>query len=119
MIYHETIFSRITAVVVYSFFIFFSLLISLFSSSFLLFNCITHHNYAIEKYLAEHIGYNAPEIYEVPSKAEPMRRQLPLTRQLTGALLKERRNFLEDELARLKITRRVLSAKTGVAFCPV
>jgi hypothetical protein len=71
-------------------------------------------NYALEKYLAEHIGYNAPEIYEVPSKAEPMRRQLPITRQLTGALLKERRNFLEDELARLKITRRVLSAKTGV-----
>jgi len=71
-------------------------------------------NYALEKYLAEHIGYNAPEIYEVPSKAEPMRRQLPITRQLTGALLKERRNFLEDEMARLKITRRVLSAKTGV-----
>jgi len=71
-------------------------------------------NYALEKYLAEHIGYNAPEIYEVPSKAEPMRRQLPITRQLTGALLRERRNFLEDELARLKITRRVLSAKTGV-----
>jgi hypothetical protein len=71
-------------------------------------------NYALEKYLAEHLGYNAPEIYEVPSKAEPMRRQLPLTRQITGALLKERRNFLENEMARLKITRRSLSQKTGV-----
>ena len=71
-------------------------------------------NYAIEKHLDGFLGYSKPEIYEVPSKDEPMRRVTPITRQLGGILLKERRNFLEDEMARLKITRRVLSGKTGV-----
>ena len=71
-------------------------------------------NYAIEKHLDGFLGYSKPEIYEVPSKDEPMRRVTPITRQLGGILLKERRNFLENEMARLKITRRVLSGKTGV-----
>lgn len=71
-------------------------------------------NYAIEKHLNGFLGYTKPEIYEVPSKDEPMRRVLPITRQFAGVLMKERRNFLEKEMARLKITRRVLSGKTGV-----
>jgi len=71
-------------------------------------------NYAIEKHLNGFLGYTKPEVYEVPSKDEPMRRVLPITRQFAGVLMKERRNFLEDEMARLKITRRVLSGKTGV-----
>ena len=31
-----------------------------------------------------------------------------------GILLNERRNFFEDELARLKINRKILTSKTGV-----
>lgn len=71
-------------------------------------------NYAIEKHLDGFLGYSKPEIYEVPSKDEPMRRVTPITRQLGGILLKERRNFLENEMARLKVSRRRLSGKTGV-----
>lgn len=71
-------------------------------------------NYAIEKHLDGFLGYSKPEIYEVPSKDAPMRRVTPITRQLGGILLKERRNFLENEMARLKVSRRRLSGKTGV-----
>lgn len=71
-------------------------------------------NYAIEKHLNGFLGYSSPEIYEVPSKEEPMRRQLPITRQISGILLRERKNFLEKEMARLKMSRRSLSGKTGV-----
>ena len=60
------------------------------------------------------LGYSKPEIYEVPSKDEPMRRVTPITRQLGGILLKERRNFLENEMARLKISQQCAVRKTGV-----
>tara|TARA_R100001460_G_scaffold76057_2_gene117163 strand:- start:233 stop:3730 length:3498 start_codon:yes stop_codon:yes gene_type:complete len=72
-------------------------------------------NYKMEKWLAESIGViNTPEIYQVPTREKPLRRQTPISRQTFGILLQERRNFFEDEMARLKIPRRVLSSKTGV-----
>ena len=71
-------------------------------------------NYRLEKFLADSIGTNAPEIYEFPTRDEPMRRQTPISRQFAGILLQERKNFLESEMARLKISRRKLSQKTGV-----
>jgi len=39
---------------------------------------------------------------------------MPISRQLSGILMQERRNFLEDEMARLKLSRRSLAGKTGV-----
>lgn len=71
-------------------------------------------NYRLEQLLADSIGLNPPEIYEFPTRDEPMRRQTPISRQFAGVLLQERRNFLENEMARLKISRRKLSQKTGV-----
>ncbi len=71
-------------------------------------------NYAIEEYLAEKFGTTAPEIYASPTRKEPLRRQIPLTRQLTGALLQERRNFFEQEVERLKITRSQVARRTGI-----
>lgn len=71
-------------------------------------------NYRLEQLLADSIGLNPPEIYEFPTRDEPMRRQTPISRQFAGILLQERRNFLENEMARLKISRRKLSQKTGV-----
>lgn len=72
-------------------------------------------NYAIENYLADSLGVtSAREIYEVPTREEPLRRKTPLLRQVSGILLNERKNFLEEELARLKISNRILSQKTGV-----
>jgi hypothetical protein len=71
-------------------------------------------NYAIENYLADSLGIDAREIYEVPTREEPLRRKTPIMRQVSGILLNERKNFLEEELARLKISNRILSQKTGV-----
>ena len=72
-------------------------------------------NHRMEKFLAESVGIiNASEIYQVPTREEPLRRQTPISRQTFGILLQERRNFFENEMARLKIPRRVLSSKTGV-----
>lgn len=71
-------------------------------------------NYRLEQLLADSIGLNPPEIYEFPTRDEPMRRQTPISRQFAGILLQERRNFLENEMARLKVSRRKLSQKTGV-----
>ena len=71
-------------------------------------------NYQIEKYMAESLGYNAPDIYETPTKEEPLRRQLPISRQFSGILVQERKNYLEREMARLKISRRKLSQRTGI-----
>lgn len=71
-------------------------------------------NFALEELLAESIGTKAPEIYEMPTRDAPLRRVTPITRQTYGILRQERRNFFEDELARLKINRKILSSKTGV-----
>ena len=78
-------------------------------------------NYALQKRIQEMTGesswlpkFTAPEELELATRAETPRRMLPITRQLTGALLRERKNFLEKEMARLKISPRKLSQKTGV-----
>lgn len=71
-------------------------------------------NYALEKMLAESIGSKPSEIYQVPTREEPLRRVTPISRQTFGILRQERKNFLEKEMARLKISRRSLSGKTGV-----
>ena len=67
-------------------------------------------NFAIQEYLAETIGTKATEIYEMPTRDAPLRRVTPITRQTFGILQQERRNFFEDELGRLKISRRILSS---------
>jgi hypothetical protein len=71
-------------------------------------------NFALEEMLAESIGTKAPEIYEMPTRDAPLRRVTPITRQTFGILQQERRNFFEDELARLKLNRSILTSKTGV-----
>ena len=71
-------------------------------------------NFAIQKMLAESIGTKPGEIYESPTRDAPLRRNTPILRQTYGILLNERRNFFEDELARLKINRKILTSKTGV-----
>jgi len=50
----------------------------------------------------------------MPTRDAPLRRVTPITRQTFGILQQERRNFFEDELARLKLNRSILTSKTGV-----
>jgi len=71
-------------------------------------------NNAIERLLSEKIGTTPSEVYELGTREEKLRRTIPLSRQITGALISEGRNTLEKEMARLKIPRRVLHRKTGV-----
>lgn len=71
-------------------------------------------NFAIEKMIAESLGVDASEIYEVATREEPLRRQTPITRQMFGILLNERKNRFEEELEKLKISKRVIQSKTGV-----
>ena len=78
-------------------------------------------NYALQKNIQEMTGgsswlpkYTAPEAYQSGTRDEPLRRQIPITRQVAGILLRDRRNFLENEMARLKISKKKLLQKTGV-----
>jgi hypothetical protein len=78
-------------------------------------------NYALQKNIQEFTSqsswlpqYTAPEAYQPGTRDEPLRRQIPITRQVAGILLRDRRNFLEEEMARLKISPRKLLQKTGV-----
>lgn len=71
-------------------------------------------NYALEKYLAENLGIDARDIYEVPTREEPLRRVAPITRQTSGILRQQRKNFFESELDRLQIPRSRITKKTGV-----
>ena len=78
-------------------------------------------NYALQKKLQEVTGgsswlpeFTAPKRYESGTRDAPTRRQIPITRQLTGALLRDRKNFLESEMARLKMSKRKLLQRTGV-----
>jgi len=71
-------------------------------------------NYALEKMLSDSLGTETREIYQVPTREEPLRRTTPISRQTFGILLNERKNFLESEMARLKISKRILSQRTGV-----
>ena len=71
-------------------------------------------NYRIEELLSDYLGTNPSEVYESPTRAEPIRRDLPILRQTSGVLLRERKNVLEKELDRLKIRRNELFQKTAV-----
>lgn len=72
-------------------------------------------NFAIEKYLSESIGViDSSEIYESPTRAGVLRRTTPLTRQYMGILKQERKNWFEKELDTLKISKRIISRKTGI-----
>lgn len=71
-------------------------------------------NYKIEEYLSEQLGIKQAEYYESGTRAEKLRRIAPITRQTMGILLQERKNFFEEEIARLKIPRSVINARTGV-----
>ena len=71
-------------------------------------------NYKIEEYLSELIGTQPSETYQSPTRAEDLRRTTPFSRQVYGVLYNERKNRFEKELADLKISRRIVFAKTGV-----
>ena len=71
-------------------------------------------NFALEEYIAGKMGLEAREIYELPTRAEPLRRTAPITRQTAGILRQQRKNFFESELDRLDIPRSRVTKKTGV-----
>lgn len=71
-------------------------------------------NYRIQELIENKYGIKAPEPLERATRGAPLRRMTPITRQTQGILLKERKNILEKEMARLKISPRKLSQKTGV-----
>jgi len=71
-------------------------------------------NYAIEDALSKAWGFDKAQVYESATREEPLRRVTPLTRQTYGVLLNERKNFFEKEIARLKISKRVIESRTNV-----
>ena len=71
-------------------------------------------NFALEEYIAGKMGMEARELYEVPTRAEPLRRTAPITRQTAGILRQQRKNFFEEEIDRLNIPRSRITKKTGV-----
>ena len=71
-------------------------------------------NNRIQELIEEKYGIKAPEPLERASRGEPLRRVTPITRQTQGILIKQRKNILEKEMARLKISSRKLTQKTGV-----
>ena len=71
-------------------------------------------NYEIERYLSDTLGVKQAEYYEAATRADKLRRIAPITRQTMGILMQDRRNTFEKEIARLKIPRSVITAKTGV-----
>ncbi len=71
-------------------------------------------NFALEEYIAGMMGKEARELYEVPTRAEPLRRTAPITRQTAGILRQQRKNFFEEEIDRLNIPRSRITKKTGV-----
>ena len=70
-------------------------------------------NYKIEKYLSELMGHRVTDVYETPTRSEPLRRFTPLTRQTYGYLLRDEGNFLEKELDRLKLRKNFINQNTG------
>ena len=71
-------------------------------------------NFAIEEALSDAYGFKRAEVYESATREEPLRRVVPLTRQTYGILLQERKNFFEKELARLKMSKRIIESRTSV-----
>lgn len=70
-------------------------------------------NFKIQEILANSIGYEPADMYESPTREEPLRRTAPITRQAAGILLQERRTFFENEINRLGIKRQQITRKTG------
>tara|TARA_R110001632_G_scaffold185610_1_gene305941 strand:- start:979 stop:4713 length:3735 start_codon:yes stop_codon:yes gene_type:complete len=71
-------------------------------------------NRYLEDVIAEKLGVAPSELYQSPTSAGPLRRVTPVTRQAIGILKQKKSNFFEDELDRLKISRRSVYAATGV-----
>ncbi len=71
-------------------------------------------NRYLEDVLAEKLGVEPSEIYQPPTKSGVIRRDTPITRQAFGILKQGKPNFFEEELDRLKISRRKLYTPTGV-----
>jgi hypothetical protein len=71
-------------------------------------------NFRLQELIEEKYGVKAPEPYETATRGEKLRRMTPITRQTQGILIKQRKNTLEKEMARLKISPRKLTQKTGV-----
>jgi len=70
-------------------------------------------NFKMQEVLANSIGYEPADIYESPTREEPLRRTAPITRQAAGILLQERRSFFEQEINRLGIKRQQITQRTG------
>lgn len=70
-------------------------------------------NFKMQEVLANSIGYEPADIYESPTREEPLRRTTPITRQAAGILLQERRTFFENEISRLGIKRQQITQRTG------
>ena len=74
-------------------------------------------NYQLEELLEEVTGgsYEAPRARKPATKYGLSRRVTPVTRQMAGLLLREKKNALEQELDRLKISRRsVYGGRTNI-----
>ena len=71
-------------------------------------------NFVIEEMLSDAFGFKRADVYESATREEPLRRITPLTRQTYGVLLQQRRNFFEEELARLKMSKRIIESRTSV-----
>ena len=71
-------------------------------------------NRYLEDVVAEKLGIEPAELYQSPTSGGPLRRDTPVTRQAFGILKQKRANFFEDELDRLKMSRRKVFAPTGV-----
>jgi hypothetical protein len=73
-------------------------------------------NYAIEKMLKEAYGteFEIPKAYESPTRTGAIRRTTPISRQFTGRLFQEKKNDIEKELDRLRITKADVLKRTGI-----
>ena len=71
-------------------------------------------NFVIERKISELYGTRPSEMYESPTREEPIRRETPITRQTRGILYQSRKNKLESEMDRLKIRRSEMYKKTRV-----
>jgi len=73
------------------------------------------NNYRIEEILSEALGTRASDEYQTPTKGETIRRYQPFTRQFSGILQNKKKNFVEKELARMKLRKGFLNRNTGVS----
>ena len=71
-------------------------------------------NYRIEEILSEALGTRASDEYETPLKGERIRRYQTFTRQFAGILQSQEKNYVEKELARMKLRKSFINQNTGV-----